>query len=134
MGTVVDERYTEVVEADSAEDAKSQVLAWGEYRIDVDVEVLGEADPSEPVTIPTEDWAELENEIHNPRIVAAEREAAEVPDPSAISEADLSEIFTLPPVTPSSDVCPECGENCGEGDAIINQYHNGPVEPKEEQG
>ncbi len=61
--TVVEERYTEIVEAESAKQAKYLVTQWGanprnvaEYArtVDVDIEVPGEADPSEAVTLPPE--------------------------------------------------------------------------------
>lgn len=61
--TVVDNQYTEVVEADNSEGAESFIRGWNENPklvteyaqvIDVDVDVLGEADPSEPVTFPGE--------------------------------------------------------------------------------
>lgn len=48
--TAVAERYTEIVEAESGEQAVERVKAEGSSNYDVDIELLGEADPSEPVT------------------------------------------------------------------------------------
>ena len=56
--------HSEVVEAESGELAVKQLSAA--VGPDADVELVGEADPSAPVTF-SEDWAEREYEEHNPK-------------------------------------------------------------------
>jgi hypothetical protein len=71
--TAVTERYTEIVEAEAGEQAVEQLKAAGDPNIDADVELLGEADPSEKVTF-SEDWVQREYEDHNPNELAEDSE------------------------------------------------------------